>query len=250
MLNRLAVCFALLITTPVYAEGFYLGGELGVAATDDIVDTDRVSPVAPCAACVPSEVSLSGVRLDAQETAWSLFAGWNVRDWLSLELAYADLGEPGDPLYLVPPLLYNFGVVPAIDPDAYFAENPPALGTAGVLAVDLGWAALGIEEVSVNAVFRHALAKDFSAWWSLGLSFVSFEADGYFETIEIISLQPSVFEVHQVPFATPDDETGYRWGFGAEYAINERFALELGYRRHELQVIETDALSLRFLVRL
>jgi hypothetical protein len=51
-------------------------------------------------------------------------------------------------------------------------------------------------------------------------------------------------------WSTPDDEYGYRWGFGAGYALNEGFGLELGYRRHELQVIETEGLSLRLLIRL
>jgi Outer membrane protein beta-barrel domain len=249
MLNRLTAFGALLVSTPGLAGSLYVGGDLGVAATDDVIDT---APTLRCGAnCLPSEVSLDGLRLDAQETAWSLFAGWDVRDWLSLELAYTDLGEsegslePGAPLLLhtLPP-----GVVAVIDPDAFFGNSPPAVGIAS--AIDFGSASLGVQEVSVNMVFRHALTKSFSAWWSLGLSLATFETPGYYETIEIISFQPTVWEMRQIPFATPDDETGYRWGFGAEYALNERFGLELGYRRHELQVVDTETLSLRFLIRL
>lgn len=251
MLNRLAVFGALLVSAPGVAGSLYVGGELGVAATDDDVNS---APTLPCGAnCLPSEVSLDGLRLDAQETAWSLFAGWAVRDWLSLELAYTNLGEPEDFREPGAPLLLHTlppGVVAVVDPDAFFGEVPPAAGIAVGQAIDFGSVALGIEEVSVNVVFRHALAKSFSAWWSLGLSLATFEARGYYETIEIVSFQPTVWEMRQIPFATPDDETGYRWGFGAEYTLNERFGLELGYRRHELQVVDTETLSLRFLIRL
>jgi Outer membrane protein beta-barrel domain len=251
MRSRLATGLLAIAATPALADGFYVGAEVGVAATDDIVSADpEVLTCAPV--CNLDAASLDGIRLDTRESAWSAFAGWTFREWLSLELAYADLGEAKETLQLGAPPLYTPqpGIVISIDPDVYFADVPPAGGFLTTAAIDLGWVALGMKEMSVNAVFRHGLTERFSAWWLLGVSHATFDARGYYEVNEIVSFQPLVVELRQIPFVTPDDETGYRWGFGAEYALNERFSLQLGYRRHELQVIDTETLSVRFLARL
>lgn len=248
MLNRTAIFFLGLITAPALADGFYFGAEIGVAASDGIIHADRVVPCG--AGCMPGQVSLDGLHLDAEDAAWGLFAGWQFRNWLSFELAYDDLGEQEDELVILPSPLIVPGplVVPELNSD-YLSYGPPNLVSVPI-EPDWGWAGLGLEEVSFNAYFRHALTERFSAWWTLGVSLVTFEASGYYEMQILTGLQPTALEIRRIPFATPDDETGYRWGFGAEYAFNDRFALQVGYRRHELQVIEVESLSLRFRVGL
>jgi opacity protein-like surface antigen len=241
---RVAVLLFAAAATPALAEGFYVAAEVGVVATDDIIHSD---PVTSCGTgCIPSEASLDGLRLDSQETAWGISAGWNVREWLSVELAFTELGEPGVTLQpeLISLFLPAWGVVPVLDPDTI-------LGEVGVVfaPADFGWAALGVQEFSVNAMFRHRLGDRFSAWWLLGVSRGSFDAQGYVSMI-VPTGTPGTVEFRDIPFQSPDAEMGYRWGFGAAYLLNERFSLEVGYRRHELEVVDTESLSLRILLRL
>jgi len=73
--------FALPVLPAVAADnGFYLGGSIGQAnlKVDDLSD------------------GISTADFDADDTAWKLIAGIRPLDWLGVEAAYVNFGEPED----------------------------------------------------------------------------------------------------------------------------------------------------------
>jgi hypothetical protein len=81
---RKAIVFAALLTLPVLPavaadNGFYLGGSVGQAnlKIDDIA-------------------GISEADFDADDTAFKLIAGIRPLDWLAVEAAYVNFGEPED----------------------------------------------------------------------------------------------------------------------------------------------------------
>jgi hypothetical protein len=83
---RKAILFAAaLLTAPVLPavaadNGFYLGGSIGQAnlKIDDLTN------------------GISTADFDADDTAWKLIAGIRPLDWLGVEAAYVNFGEPED----------------------------------------------------------------------------------------------------------------------------------------------------------
>jgi opacity protein-like surface antigen len=76
-----AALFALPVLPAVAADnGFYLGGSVGQAnlKIDDLSD------------------GISTGDFDADDTAWKLIAGIRPLDWLGVEAAYVNFGEPED----------------------------------------------------------------------------------------------------------------------------------------------------------
>jgi outer membrane immunogenic protein len=67
--------------SPENDEGLYLGAGWGAydVQIDDADDTDEAIQ-----------------RIDDDDNAWRLFAGWRLNPYFSFELAYIDFGEPGD----------------------------------------------------------------------------------------------------------------------------------------------------------
>jgi opacity protein-like surface antigen len=225
-----------------FAESFYLGADIGHAGYDDTADAD---PVAPCGApCTPTELSIDGLHFDSGDTAWSVFAGWNIRDWVSVELAWSDLGETSETFGFFAPALAGPPAIEMLPPNPG-AFDGVVFASAVVFVADGDRAALSVEEISLSAVFRKKLAERFSASWSLGVTQASFETSGQLLVGSYSAGPPPVFAAVPVPFAAPDDEVGFLWGIGAAWHVTDRIALELAYRNHDTQVIDVEAYSLR-----
>ena len=70
-----------LAQSPDNDEGFYLGGGYGAfdVQVDDLDDSDEAIQ-----------------RIDDDDNAWKIFAGWRINPYFAFELNYVDFGEPGD----------------------------------------------------------------------------------------------------------------------------------------------------------
>ncbi len=209
---------AVLIATGLYFsnasanEQFYVGGRLGVSETDGLAKADPTTP-AP-AGQFPSGISINELPFDTTETTWGGFVGWNIKDWVALELGHQNLGNVGTSLLTA------------------------VLGGGGVIT---NFVAMDIEEWYVGARFSRPLTSRFSANWFAGLSRVGFDVQGELPFITNFSFigAPST-----VPFATPDDETGLTWGLGFGWNVNNRFRVDLDYKQHRTQVLIVNSLSL------
>lgn len=234
-LALLTICLA----PSAFAEPFYAGAEIGLATFDDTADADRIPSCG--AQCVPSAVSINGTHFDSEETAWSVFAGWNIRDWVSIELAWSDLGETGDtldiPSSLVMPQVIQYPAFPAAFDGIFFVDS------AIVSPVDS--AALSVEELTLSTVFRKQLAERFSASWSLGVIRASFDTKGSIPVGTVSSSPPPTITYTPVPFAAPDDEFGFLWGIGGAWHVTDRIDVELTYRNHDVRVVDVETYSLR-----
>lgn len=246
MRRLIALTMATYFIGPLANAGdYYITGGVGVSKIDDTVDTTTPSLVV--FGDFPNEVSLNGRPFDSDETASELAVGWKAREWLSVELGYTDFGNAGQSL---PTGL--FGPVPVARP-----ANPPLIPPAGFVGVapvpiapDLFSAALSMEEWSLAAVFRKPLLSDLSANWSIGVTRAQFDAEGRLTVNEIVTLDPLVLNSIDLPYASPKSETGYRFGFGFDWRINERFSADVGYRRHDTRVITIETILLRLIVTL
>ena len=219
-------------------SGFYVGGNLGVSMIDDTASTALIAACEPF--CFPDELSINGRAFDSNETAWGAVIGWHAIDWLALEIGYTDLGNTGQeqPFSFI-------GLVPG-----GITGLPPGIGpgiivtTPAIFPTSSNNAALDIEEWSFSAKFTISLFSDLSANWLIGITRVDFESQGSLTIPVIVSLSPTITELITFPFASPESETGFIWGFGFAWDLNERFSVELGYRKHETQVIEVETVSL------
>lgn len=76
MLNRFAVpVFALILSSPAFAEGFYFGG----GATLTQIEEDE-----------------AGLRFDDTSFGWRLLGGYTITDHIALEASYFDAGDAED----------------------------------------------------------------------------------------------------------------------------------------------------------
>ena len=254
MYRQFALAVAGFLAAPLTLAGdFYIGGNIGVSMIDDTVDT--ATPSLAAFGEFPSEVSLNGRRFDSNETASGFTVGWNAKDWLSVELSYTDFGNTGQNLPsglfgpLPPPSF--FGPGPIVTPDPLI-PIPPNIG--GIVTVPVSpnsfAAALSIEEWSIAAKFRKSLIADLSANWSIGITRAQFDAEGQLTLNEIVTLNPLVLNTRNLPYASPDDETGYNFGFGFEWRFSERFAADIGYRRHDTRALDIETVILQLTVTL
>lgn len=59
-----------------------------------------------------------------------------------------------------------------------------------------------------------------------------------------------VTERIHVVYASPGGETELRCGFGFDWRFSDRFAVELGYRRHDTRVLDIEAVTVQLVVSL
>ena len=52
------------------------------------------------------------------------------------------------------------------------------------------------------------------------------------------------------PYSSPSNETGYVWGLGLDWKVSERITVDIGFKRHETQVLRVDTLNLSLLFSL
>ena len=237
------VAAALLIGPVAIADSFYVAGSVGVSMIDDTAAADsRVSsqPGVP-----PAEISLNGLAFESDETAYGVAIGWQARNWLAVELGYTNLGEAE--------WRSQFPVFSIFTPTFAPVPLPPGVIPGGaVSATPLmpDGPTLGIEELSLAARFSASLTQALSANWSVGITHVQFDADGEFVFFELVTPGLLAFNPVEIPYASPDNEIGYNFGFGFEWAFNDRFSADIGYRRHDTQVIDVDTVTLRLILSL
>lgn len=197
------------LQTSAAAQGFYVGANLGNSVLDGVANADPiVSTSFP-----PSALTIDGRRYDGRKTMWGLFGGWAVNDWVSVELGYTDLGETSSKL---------------------------GIGFVGQTSDSTQ---LEIEEWSLGAKFRVPIGARLSLHGLLGVSRAKFEAGGREGVFRLSALFGSPFSAF-VPFGSPDDETGSVLGVGLDWSVIDRIGLGLGYRQHDTQVLEVDAVSI------
>jgi len=189
---------------------FYAGATLGASMFDGEATSGRDFP------SIEEGIPIDHQNFDSTETAWGALLGWKVNSWLALEGGYSDLGNAGETIF----------VAVLLPPDG---EPPDIVTSAGV--------ALGIEEWHVGTRFSVPLSSRFRANWFAGFSRASFDVQG---VTPIYGFGPPVF----ASFVSPDDQNGFVWGFGFGWKANEWLSLDLGFRRHDTQVLEVDAVSL------
>lgn len=135
-------------------------------------------------------------------------------------------------------------IVPSIGVPSPIVPLPPSVVASRPIGVTTRGVALEIEEWYVGTRFSVPLSSRFRANWFAGISRASFESQG---GLPLVS--PPGFNLFAdfLPFASPDDETGLVWGFGFDWEANERLSLDLGFRRHDIQVLDVDTISLGLL---
>ena len=237
------IASALLLSPVAGAETFYIGASIGVSSIDDIASTDLTSSSQPGE--LPGEISLNGSSFDSSEPAFGITLGWRAKDWLALELGYTDLGESKQTLRAP-----GFGT---FTPPVNLFDIPPSpIGFDGVLAspLDFGGPTLGIEEWSLAARFSTSLVSGLSANWSVGITHNQFEAEGELIINEIVTLNPLVFDSTSIPYVSPDNEIGYKFGFGFAWKFNDRFSADIGYQRRDTQVVDVESIALQLILSL
>ncbi|MEL6448913.1 MAG: outer membrane beta-barrel protein [Pseudomonadota bacterium] len=246
---RRFVALLLVVTAlPAAADDFYVSVGAGLAVFDDTASAATAPFPEPGQSLIFS--SVNNQRFDANESAIELGLGWQIRDWVALELAYTDFGNAEqrfDGLALPLPTVIG---VPAVTPDPLLFPPPPFSAGFSVATMFPSTSSLGVETWSVNARFRKPLGNRFSANWTVGVSRADFDAVGTFTVNQIVSFNPIVTQPQSFVYEDPGDETGFRYGFGVEWALNDRFAFDLGYQRHDARVIELETVLIRLNVSL
>lgn len=201
-----------LAATDARAEVLHVGGSLGAARFEGTADADRPDFVGP----VPEVISIDGSPFESTESTWSVHGGWQIKRWLALEAGFSDLGNSG------------------VEQIVGITSIPGVLQTRR--------RSIAIEEWQVAARFSVALSQRFSADWVVGLTRAQFDVDGSIP----LRLGPApFFEIEEVPFESPDDETGLVWGFGFGWKLHERVRLGIEYRQHNTRVLDIDTLSIQ-----
>lgn len=209
ILSLVCLCFS---PAGQAAENFYVGARLGVSQYDGTADASRNATAGPM---LPSEISIDGLPFESNETTWGVNVGWRIKDWFAVELGFNDLGNTG-------------------------RETFAAFG--GVSAVITSGVAVDVEEVYLASKLTLSLPGKWNANWTIGITQTTFEAAGALPLITIpILAPPSPRE--PIPYASPDDETGFIWGFGFGWDMSDRWGLDIGYRRHDTQVFSVDSFS-------
>lgn len=244
MHHRFGLIVAALLLSPVAkAETFYIGGSIGVSMVDDIVSADLTSSSQPGE--LPEEISLNGSSFDTNEPAYGITLGWRAKNWLAIELGYTDLGESKQTLRA--PFLGT--VTPSLNP-AGFPPGPIDFFGPIAAPVILDGPTLGIEELSLAARFSMPLISGLSANWLIGITQNQFDAGGQLTINEIVTLDPLVLNSTNIPYASPDNEIGYKFGFGFAWKFNDRFSADFGYQRHDTQVVDIESIALQLILSL
>lgn len=248
-MRRLVSVLLLATALPAVADDFYLSVGAGLAVFDDTASTSNAPFPQPGQRVIPS--SVNGQRFDSNESAIELGVGWQIRDWIALELAYTDFGNAGQNadgiLFQLPTTL----TPPQITPGVSLIPPPSnGFGFVGATLPPPFTSALGVETWSINARFRKPLFAGFSATWNAGISRAEFDAEGSISLLQIVDVDPLVTQETSVVYQNPGSETGFRYGFGVEWTFNDRFAFDLGYQRHDTRVIDLETVMVKIIVSL
>lgn len=208
ILSLLYVC---LYSTAQAADRFYVGARLGMSQYDGTADAN---PSTATSSAPPSEISISGLPFESDETAWGVHGGWRIRDWFALELGFNDLGNTGR--------------------ETFVAFNGVSAFTTSGVAVD-------VEEIYLASRFTLSLPGKWNANWTLGITQTTFDTAGAIPSfLFTFPFLGTPLSRQLIPYAPPDDETGFIWGFGFGWDISERWGLDIGYRQHDTQVFVVD----------
>lgn len=234
---------ALLLSPIAKAETFYIGASIGVSTVDDIVSADLTSSSQPGE--LPGEISLNGNAFDTNEPAYGIIFGWHAKNWLAVELGYTDLGESKQTIRA--PFVGT--VTPSIIP---VDPLPGPINFFGGFAapVNLDGPTLRITEWSLAARFSKYLISELSANWLIGITHNQFEAGGQLTINEIVTVDPLVLNSVSIPYASPDNEIGYKFGFGFAWKFNDRFSADIGYQRHDTQIVDIESIALQLILSL
>ena len=212
---------ALCLSHAAVAGDFYVEAAAGISSYDDVADTDFSGEPGV-------DRPLSGVAFDSNETTWGLNVGWQAKSWLAIEFGYQDLGNSGsfDPSAPAYGVAEGTAEIPVSLPDSVFVQN----------------ASIATEQWRLGAKFTVPLGDDFSAHWYTGVARSNFEASGTSTSFIYDPGPPASFT--NLPYSTPGSETGFSLGAGLGWKVNDRFELDLSYRRHQTGVIDVDAITL------
>lgn len=200
------VLAAALPATPARAEGWYVGAA-GGQADADYGSSDLVSDLAV------RGWPISDASADDNDTAWKIYAGWQVTDRLALEGGYVDLGEVTTQYRaLVPP-----NQIDAILQDTL--EVHPYLGD--------GWTAAGVVRLPLGGPALQLLGR---------IGVFAWEAD-----IEVEAINGATGVV-----SGDDDGADLFYGLGVEWQVQPRVGLTLEWERYKLdQWVDVPLLGLR-----
>jgi len=151
------LCAALTIFACAQASArdwpIYVGASYGITDVDSTADTSVDVPFGQ----LPDSIPLNGLPFDDDAGAWSAFLGYEVFDFMAVELGYSDLGR--------------------IDAGAstFAFVSPPA--------VDM-------ESMHLSARFRWPLTGRFAATWHAGVTRTDFDVSGTTPVVVIIRPTP------------------------------------------------------------
>ena len=228
VLTGLLICLAGAAGETRAAElPFYASVGVSLSQTNGLAETDVPPPTFFIGdpgefPQFPDELPLAGLPFDDDDSGFSAALGYQFTKFFAVELGYQDLGS--------------------------FQARAPIVSAFGALPVP---ATLDASGLSLGAQFGFPLTERLRATWHLKIVRAEFEATGD----AVIGFLPGPIpgpppSVAVVPYADPDDETGYGFGFGVSWAFNEHFEAELAYSRQDLQVLEFDSFGLRLIGRL
>ncbi len=206
---------AVAVAAPATAADWplYLGASIGLAEVDGTANTDGFRLTS--GPDLPDAVPLDGLPFEDDDGTWSAFLGYEINRYVAVEVGYADLGRHSSRI--------NIGSrgSPRLEAEsAYFAGR-----------------------------LSFPLTEHIDATWRLGLSQTWFDAEGrtfvFSGSPGPILGGPILGVFTEIPFADPDDETGFVWGFGFDWRFARRFSAEIGFTRHDVQVLDVDTYNLR-----
>lgn len=201
---------------------FYASVGVSLSQTNGLAETDSTPPLSSVGEFpeFPDELPLNGSAFDDDDTGWAAALGYRFTDYFAMEVGFEELGT--------------------------FQAKAQLTGTPEAVALPLTIDASGF---SLAAQFGYPLSERLRATWHLGVVRAGFDAEGE-AVIAILGPGPSFEGFVVVPYVDPDDETGYRFGFGVSWAFNQHFEAELAYSHQDLQVLDFDSFALRLIGRL
>jgi opacity protein-like surface antigen len=215
---------ALADTTRAGDLPFYAAVSVSLSQTNGIAETDvpELSYLAGDPTQLPDQWPLNGTTFDDNNTAWAAAIGYQFTNYFAVELGYEELGT--------------------------FQATARLISTPQTLPAPVTLDAGGL---SLAAQFGYPLSERLRATWRLSVVRAQFDVEGDVTLGILVGPFPGPTSyVVVLPYADPEDETGYGLGFGLSWAFNKHFEVELAYNRQDLRVLDFDSVGLRFIGRL
>jgi OOP family OmpA-OmpF porin len=183
-----------LTAVPAHAadSGFYVGAGIGYGS----VDTDSIEVVTD-----------EFFNLDDSATAWKIFGGWRLNQYVGFELDYLDLGT------LSSDGTYTFDVIPTptATTDVYAKAD---LSFSGWAPYVVGTFPIGVFEVSAK----------------LGYVFYDYDIDLY-----------ATDGIEELRDSTSDSDQDFAWGLGAAVTLFDHLNVKVEYEAIEVSDANVDA---------